>query len=186
MDKSLVYIAGMAVGICVVLIVCYLTSLLARKSGNKFSGKIVYDERQMIARGVAYKWGLISMSISIMGVSWLAENENLSSLHSMQGAYLQMIIGFTVFASICIWKEAYISITENYKSTIFSLAAISALNFVCYFGNSCGGKVNSFNDFMSNIKAVNLISAIAIIVILIQVIIKMAVNNMGGDAGEES
>ena len=91
---------------------------------------MTFDERQQRARGVAYKYGFITMMacLALYGGSELLLGRWCDAL---AGAVLCMCLGGGVFASTCIVKGAYLSLREKPRQILVTLIAATAANLLC-------------------------------------------------------
>ena len=91
---------------------------------------LTFDERQQRARGVAYKYGFITMMacLALYGGSELLLGRWCDAL---AGAVLCMCLGGGVFASTCIVKGAYLSLREKPRQILAILITAAAANLLC-------------------------------------------------------
>ncbi|BBF44933.1 hypothetical protein lbkm_3673 [Lachnospiraceae bacterium KM106-2] len=87
-----------------------------------------YDERQIAARGSAYKYGfftaILYMYFSMVIKLWLGHPWCAESLEAVIGICLSVI----VFITVCIWKDAYVSFRRSTKSQCILVAIVGGLN----------------------------------------------------------
>lgn len=90
---------------------------------------MTFDERQERARGVAYKWGFLTMAVclALYGVSDLLLGQWCDAL---AGAVLCFCVAGTVFASVCIRKGAYMGLRESRRTVLPFLIWAAALNLL--------------------------------------------------------
>lgn len=109
------FLLGALAGIIAVIIIC-------SDKRNK-----TFDERQLVARGDAFKWGFIA-ALSYFGISelttiligeWIEASTNLA-------------FGFAIpamaFGITCVVKGAYIGLQQNYKSVLITNITLSIVN----------------------------------------------------------
>lgn len=107
-DKSISWVIGALAGIGIVLVVMLIQKLTG-KTQNKF------DERQIAARGVAYRWGFFSMMIyEAVYVMLLALGIRFAD--ETTGPFLGIFVGVTVFGAAAAAKDAYTALDETPRS----------------------------------------------------------------------
>ena len=102
MKDSKSWLMGFYVGIALALVIFLVLFLIRNKNGNKPK----FDERQITARNQAYKYAFFTMLVYItvcgfldtVGVRW-------AQLTAM--LFIGTMASVTVFAAICIFKDAY-------------------------------------------------------------------------------
>lgn len=110
MKMSISYIAGVVAG---VLFAVLLWWLFARKAIKK--GPVKYDERQLVARGRAYRTGFFTIlgycvvysAVSAFGVVWCLDSV---------GMFIGCLVGVTAFAVSAIRNDAYFGLNEDRKA----------------------------------------------------------------------
>lgn len=121
------YIIGVVVGSLCALVVAVL---LLRMLKKKYRVDVrEYDERQILARGRAYKYGFIAMLVLVV-LERLGHEAGFVLLDSMQGTAALCLIGLFVFVVSCIWQEAYLTLHETPKMTYVLLAIGGGLNLI--------------------------------------------------------
>ena len=133
-NKSIYYLLGMVCGVAVGLAFVALVMWLVRKTGGKIDWNCdkenAYDERQLIARGIAYKYAFFTMLLGVIVASLLEEMFDCPLLMSFGGMGLLMCLSIAVFATICIVKDAYMSLYENVKGIVITFAVLGISNIV--------------------------------------------------------
>lgn len=129
---SISYIMGFIVGVVLILALLAAIILFTMKmSTNKNEGFVAkYDERQNAARGTAFKWGFYTMMIgvSLASIYHMIFEGHEDSINPMYIDLLLLLIGLLVYASVSIWKNAYIGLNQTYKRSIITLGAIGVMN----------------------------------------------------------
>ena len=113
-------LAGIMVGLVVVII-----SRRAKNGGMKCE----YDERQVIARGKAFKYGLFSLIGYLVLYGIIQDMTGVYWGKGLVGVSLGICISVAVFAVVSIWNDAYFSLWENPKRYVTIFLAAFALNF---------------------------------------------------------
>ena len=133
MEHSLGYIVGIVVGILVgVGIVALLFKLKVMD--------LTFDERQERARGQAYKYGFWTLLTCLLlyGFSDMVLGRWCDVL---TGVMLCVAASLMVFASVCIVKDAYLSLKEKPRTVMTMLTVVSILNLVIGVMNWKNGRV---------------------------------------------
>lgn len=106
---SISYIAGVVVGVLFAVLLWWLF----RKTIKK--GPVKYDERQLVARGKAYRTGFFTIlvycvvysAVSSFGVIWCLDSV---------GMFIGCLVGVTAFAVSAIRNDAYFGLNEDRKA----------------------------------------------------------------------
>ncbi len=176
-------ICGVAVGLAFVALLVYLT----RKMGGKVDlecKKGAYDERQLLARGVAYKYAFFTLMIGMVIIALMEEIAGIRLFMSMTGVWVMVCISLAVFATICILKDAYMSLYENVKGVVIMFSAIGILNIAIGIGNIVDGTPLIENGVLS-VRCTNLIVGLLFIYILPVFIGRVIYNNKQLEEDEE-
>lgn len=168
---SIAYVAGFIVGVlCVALVFTIIGIIWRKKHGTKYG---TYDERQILARGSAYKTGFfILMTYEVLtGMISLATGWQLFA-DEFTGSCIGIIIAATAFAVQCIVKDAYCSLSENAKSVTILFLAIAGLNMAVAVWNIKDGE-SFLTDGRLNFHSLNLLVVVMMFVIAIANLVKM-------------
>ena len=156
MEHSLGYIFGLLVGILVgVGIIALLFKLKVMD--------LTFDERQERARGQAYKYGFWTL-ITCLLLYGFSDQIFGRWCDVLVGAILCIAAALMVFASVCIVKDAYLSLKEKPRAIMTLLTVISALNLAIGVINWKSGQV--VKDGVLTYSAVNGICGIMMLAIL--------------------
>lgn len=124
-----------ALGIICGFLTAFLIAMLVRWGILKAGGRISmackpdsYDERQQLARGIAYKRAFFVLLFYVAVVSTLKEAADIPIFMSLGGMWLGVCMAVTVFAVTCIVHDAYLSLYENAKGVILMLSGVGVLN----------------------------------------------------------
>ena len=104
-----------------------------------------FDERQMAARGKAYKSGFIAMIVALIAY-FLYDDlfpKSLIRLEASLVVFITLILGLTVFISIAIWHDAYTYAEKEQHNLGFGITYI-LMAVLCVFVVKTG--------FPSNVK----------------------------------
>lgn len=165
--KSLEYYLGAVIGIVTGFIFVAFLAWLIRKMGGKFGCKNCkesYDERQMIARGQAYKTAFFTLMFYMCIVSFISEFSGNPLLMSFTGIWIGVCLSIIVFAIVCIIKDAYMSLYENAKGIIMMFLAVGISNIGIGILNL--EKQPMIENEALSIHCINLIVGITFLIIL--------------------
>ena len=125
---------------------------------------LTFDERQERARGQAYKYGFWTLMTCLLlyGFSDMVLGRWCDVI---AGAMLCIAAALMVFASVCIVKDAYLSLKEKPRQVMTLLTVISILNLGIGFMNWKHGQV--VKDGVLTYSAVNGICGVMILTILV-------------------
>ena len=158
MSTSPAYLMGLAVGILLAVVV--LAFVRRRLYGNAFGrSDRAYDERQLLARGEAYKAAFFT-ALGWMIVSALIRDLFDTSVQMTMGICLSV----GVFAVICIKKDAYLSLREKPAACIRWFLILAAINILPTVMHLLNGSPY-IEDGMVTHRATNLIVAVMLIVV---------------------
>ena len=114
------YLIGVGVGILIGLIMVIV-------SASQKKDRIDYDERQMAARGEAYKVGFFAMAVvnSLISIYTFITGRSIFLTPEM-GNFVSVILGVGAFAVAAILKDAFLSLHEKRKP-FFACGAVIAV-----------------------------------------------------------
>ena len=156
MAHSVGYLFGLVVGVLVgVGIIVLLFKLKVMD--------LTFDERQERARGQAYKYGFWTLLTCLLlyGFSDMVLGRWCDVI---TGAMLCVAAALLVFASVCIVKDAYLSLKEKPRAVMTLLTVVSILNLGISIMNWKHGRV--VEDGVLTFAAVNGICGLMTLVIL--------------------
>ena len=157
MEHSVGYLFGLVVGVLVgVGIIALLFKLKVMD--------LTFDERQERARGQAYKYGFWTL-LSCLLLYGFSDQIFGRWCDVLVGAMLCIAAALLVFASVCIVKDAYLSLKEKPRAIMTLLTVISALNLAIGVINWKSGQV--VKDGVLTYSAVNGICGVMILTILV-------------------
>ena len=161
MDHSLEYNLGLLAGVLVgALVGVGIVALLFKLKVMD----LTFDERQERARGQAYKYGFWTMMACLLlyGFSDMVLGRWCDVI---TGVMLCAAPALMVFASVCIVKDAYLSLKEKPRKIMMLLTVIAALNLgIGGMNLKCGRVVK---DGVLTYGAVNGICGAMLLVILV-------------------
>lgn len=176
MNENQTWVIGFLVGLLVVAIAFFV--IYAVKTRN--NQKAQYDERQVLARNSAFKFAFFTILIysavcvclDMLDVKWAT----LTTL-----LYIGIMVSITVFAIICITKDAYNGYNQSSLSSIIFIAFVGVLNLVVFILNVFEGE-SFFTDGMLNEHIINLCIAVMFLAVTATQLIK---NRMNKKAAED-
>lgn len=180
---------GLVFGILCGILALVLIVWLIRKMGGQIdigvrSKQDSYDERQMLIRGQAYKAAFFTLMGYMFVSSVLDEMFEIPLFMSFGGMWLGICLSIFVFAAICIWRDAYMSMYSNAKGMILSFLILGIVNLI-------GGSRLVWNEglllengALSN-ACVNLVSSVLIFAVLLVFIARLLYNRQHVEGEEE-
>lgn len=154
----------------IIFLIAFCAIMLIRR------GRINYDERQIIARGKAYKFGFVAMTLYFVAselvciiskVEWASHETNLS---------IGICFSVVTFAIVCIIKDAYVGFNQKMSSILIPLIIIG-------LGNIALGiitlKKNHWNIIYNDqlYLPANLVCGAAVFIVIIVALIKYSMEN---------
>lgn len=117
------YVAGVLVGIGSAAVVIAVMAAVRKKQGQP---KAEYDERQMAARGVAYRWAFLTLMLS------LAVNTGVEAIWGPWAkpgvsAWMLIFLSIGVFIVACVRRDAYFSVAQDPKASLWLFGAVVVL-----------------------------------------------------------
>ena len=117
------YLAGILAGIMAVAVVTAILTAVRKKQGRP---KPEYDERQMAARGVAYRWAFLTLMLS------LAVNTGVEAIWGPWAkpgvsAWMLIFLSVGVFVVVCVRRDAYFAVAQDPKASLWLFGAVVVL-----------------------------------------------------------
>lgn len=168
MSENLLWVIGFITGIFVVIAISIIFALIAKKKNNKKPAE--YDERQILARGSAFSTAFFTSMIYMIVCAMLDILEVKWAEFSVQ-MFLGLFLSATVFASVCILKDAYFTDRSKKMPWIVIFLLVIVLNLFALIMNIVDGESMLTNGIL-NSNVINAGAAAMFIVILIVTIIK--------------
>ena len=166
-DTKVYYMFGLLVVLCMTVV--FVVLILSFISKDK-SIKAKYDERQIAARGIAFKYGFFT---NVILVSALYFAESMGLKFYINSAIVSIIISCGVVLTISILKDAYVAINENKGRVITILALLSLINIGIGVASV---KNNSESALMA---AYNFMAGALLIYTLVIMLIKSVIDKRG-------
>lgn len=117
------YVAGVLVGIGSAAVVIAVMAAVRKKQGRP---KPEYDERQITARGVAYRWAFLTLMLS------LAVNTGVEAIWGPWAkpgvsAWMLIFLSIGVFIVACVRRDAYFAVAQDPKASLWLFGAVVVL-----------------------------------------------------------
>ena len=117
------YVAGVLVGIGSAAVVIAVMAAVRKKQGRP---KPEYDERQMAARGVAYRWAFLTLMLS------MAVNTGVEAIWGPWAkpgvsAWMLIFLSVGVFVVVCVRRDAYFAVAQDPKASLWLFGAVVVL-----------------------------------------------------------
>ena len=117
------YVAGVLVGIGSAAVVIAVMAAVRKNQGRP---KPEYDERQMAARGVAYRWAFLTLMLS------LAVNTGVEAIWGPWAkpgvsAWMLIFLSVGVFVVVCVRRDAYFAVAQDPKASLWLFGAVVVL-----------------------------------------------------------
>jgi len=179
MGHTPAYVLGICCGILFAVII--LAFVRRRLYGKAFgSSKETYDERQLLARGEAYKAAFFT------AMGWMIVS---ALIRDLLDTSVQMTLGIClsvgVFAIVCIKKDAYLSLREKPKNCIRWFLILALLNLVPFAVNMTQGKSLIENGVLTW-HATNVVVALLLIAVSIAIVLRQRQIRMEEQTEEEA
>ena len=117
------YVAGVLVGIGSAAVVIAVMAAVRKQQGQP---RAEYDERQLAARGIAYRWAFLTLMLS------LAVNTGVEAIWGPWAkpgvsAWMLIFLSIGVFIVACVRKDAYFAVAQDPKASLWLFGAVVVL-----------------------------------------------------------
>lgn len=155
------FIVGLATAL-VALVVFYVLSKNKENFENK--SKVSYDERQKKARGEAYRVGFITVLICLLllAIAEIVADEKKIEISMFLPITVAAFFSLTVFACVCVWKDAWLSLKDKPLKIIVSSSIIMIFNLtigICNY-NSLQNLLNQDIKIIDSLNMEKLLSGL--------------------------
>lgn len=141
-----------------------------------------YDERQTVSRGIAYRYSFWVI-IAYFTAAAFASRMGFPFLISVPGIYIGIFIALTVFAEVCVFKDAYFTLNEKPLTYII-------ISGICFIGFAAWGVRSVLIGGTDNEIGISFTIAAFFLILLVSLLIRVAYNkkteHMQEDGYEES
>ena len=111
--------------VVIYLIWCGILIAAVAKSEPKKKKRQVFDERQIAAQGMAYKWAFWTMCVYYFLYAIVSGAAEIVWCDQYLGMLLGVLVGITVFALFCLFRDAYFRPDQS------KAVAIVIINLIC-------------------------------------------------------
>lgn len=167
MSEGILYVLGFLAGIAFVAVLCTFLAMYRKKKG-KPCGE--YDERQILARGTAFKSAFFS-SVFYMIACALADIMEIRWAEVSVQMFFGLFFSIAVFVSVCIVKDAYFTFDSKKVPMIAVFFAVIVLNTVPAIETIAEGESFVTNGLL-NTNCINIGAAAVFVVCLTVLLIK--------------
>lgn len=180
-ETSIWYVLGVLAGVMMGVAMMIVIMKIIHKMGGRVQLKWdkkgdSYDERQKLARGIAYKWAFFTMLSYVIIVSLLSEFKITGIFMSFGGMWIGVCCSLAVFVIICILRDAYMSLYENARGVSLLFCFVCLMNLICGIRNIVNRDPFLENGVIST-DSINMIAAILFAVILVVFAIRVLYNS---------
>lgn len=151
------YMMGFIIGFMSVVIVAAVVFIILKRK----RGASEFDERQRLIQGEAYKaafWVLVAY-LTFNGVFQATTGIEWADI--MTSSFVGLFISITVFAVICIMKDAYFPINKSPKFYFFLFGTLIILNLATGLFNVFDDKTMFITDGRLNFHILSFIVVLA-------------------------
>ncbi|MCF0106637.1 MAG: hypothetical protein HUJ53_07745 [Holdemanella sp.] len=127
-------ILGIIIGFFGLLVFCVLVFYSSKRNRNKNIDK--YDERQLAARGKAYKAGYLALMLyfGLLTAAYVAEID-IPDKYNIPILFGGICFGLGVFCVVAINNDAYIALNEKRGSQMTTLILLTVANILIAAAN---------------------------------------------------
>lgn len=171
MGDNLAYSLGVIAGVLFVALICGVVALVASRRGKSAGAQ--FDERQIVARGKAYRYAFFTVLIYLLawGLFELAAGIRLWDTYT--GCFLGVFLSVTVFAVVAILNDAYFAVNEKPATYLGLSALIAILNLGTGVWNLYDGDEPIIENGVLTYHSVNLLVGGMFLIILIVAAIRI-------------
>lgn len=165
MDLNLSYVLGVLAGLLTVALVYVVFLLLAKRHGR--CGKAQFDERQVAARGKAYRFAFFTVLFYLLAWGLFELSTEIRLWDTYTGCFLGVFLSVMVFAVVAIWNDAYFALNERPKFYIGLCALVTVLNLGIGIRNLFDGGNPIIENGILTYHSVNLVVGGMFLILLI-------------------
>lgn len=133
-----------------------------------------YDERQILARGAAYKYGFFTMLVYFLMLNGFYAFDITAKVDNSVLMILGIFAGCAVFGTYSIWHDAYFRLNEKKTTVMLSLLVILGANLLSLYMNIKESRILVDGKIM--MPASNVIVVVLLMIFIIEVMIKSLVS----------
>lgn len=172
---------GVITGMIIGIVVCLVAFRLMNKDKKLRTN---YDERQKAIRGEGYKVGFYTTGVSLLILMILESADIVLPIENMVVYFVCFAVGATALCSYSIWKGAYFGINNKRKQWMAFISIAAVINIVVSVNGVVDGDM--IVDGKLSFLAINAISAVMFLTVLVSLGLRSLIDSKGDDADEES
>lgn len=169
MNVNLPYLAGLACGLLVVGIACFVVFKLAKKITGK--GRREYDERQQLCQGRAYKAAYYTLIGYLCFAGVFDLSTGIKWCDQFTSLMLGMFLSVGVFAVMCIFTDAYMPLHFKPTGTLIILTGLGIMNIGIGLVNHAPFIENGILTY----RSINFLAGITLIFVALLLLIKILI-----------
>ncbi len=154
-------------GVVIGVVLCVILYAIAQKDNSM---KQNYDERQELLRGRGAKYGLYTMMFLNLALFLLEAAGVCLPMSTGLALFFSVLIGGSVWAVYCIWKDAYFALNQKAGVFIGVFLVMGIINLIIGIDAFLDGVAIQNNQL--TLRSMNLFCAIMILVICGALILK--------------
>jgi hypothetical protein len=174
MVSEIIFIVCFAVLVLIILI----TVLIILKLNKKKNGeRAVYDERQVLARGFAFKSAFFTAA-TYMSLCAFIYTLNLKWIEPVEAMIIGVVLSCAVCIIIAIFKDAYFHKHQNRIAITIALFIVGAFNSMIFVMNQIifSDEDLFVSEYIINSSHDNLIVGLFLLVVAIATLIKIIID----------
>lgn len=169
----------LSVFVVVFVIITIVFGKSMHKDGNV---KPRYDERQAAVRGRGYMFAFYSIIIAMCLIPMLPDTAIAFLGNTIY--LIPIFIGMPIHVMYCVWNNAYMELNLNYKYWVGYMLFVGAFNIGLGIWAISSGRM--IVDGVLQVNIANLYLGILLFIIVIEILIKNAIDGREEDDDEES
>lgn len=142
-----------------------------------------YDERQMAVRGRGYMFAFYII-ILVMALMPVLITDEMKTFLGDLVYFIPLCVGLPVHVMYCVWNNAYVELNLNVKAWIRVMLVIGLFNLLLGGYRLVEGTLVEDGVLQANV--INLYLGILVMVIIIELLIKNAIDRKEAEEDEES
>lgn len=168
------WVLGFIIGIMIVVVVSTVAMRLAKKKGGACRGQ--YDERQLAARGNAFKLAYYTLLI-YLAVWMVLRSLEVPFFSEYMSVLVGVLLSLGVFVGYAIFHDAYLKASESPKAWMGIIGAVGLLNTGIGVGRLFRGETLTERLYDN----ANLFVGLLLVAVLICIVIKRAMDHGAED-----
>lgn len=161
-------VASMSVLLIPILLIAVVVFLIFRAMGARFESR-QYDERQLQARGNAYRLGFFAMVLVQLLIMFAEGVFDLDMRYV--GGSVCLFAGITVFAVYSVWHDAYFVLQQKPRYYLGLCVLVSLCNAAGPLSRWREG--TAFSEILHSATCMNLMCGLCFLVLAVTIALKM-------------